>query len=313
MAKRVEKITLGIDVAKDTHVVYDWNTAEILNLPNQASAIKTWLSILHRPAQIALEPTSHYHLELVEAALALGHEVYLINPRQLAHYREAVNIRNKTDPQDAWLLARYLVHEGAELRPYQPQSRQAQQLWTLLKRRAVVVKAQQQLKQSFSEIKLSARALFSHFRHLLARIDVHIGKLIRALGWSADYQRCLSIPGIGQLNSAALVAAYHRGAFANSDAYVAFLGIDIRVRESGKYRGKRKLTKRGEAELRRLLYCAAQGARSYQSFEDYYQRQLRKGLSKTAAKVILGRKLARIAFTLMQNQTTFIKNAEITG
>ena len=313
MAKLVRKITLGIDVAKDECVVYDWHTAEIVNLPNQPTAIKTWLQSLHGPVQIALEPTSHYHLVLVEAALARGHTVYLVNPRQLAHYREAVNVRNKTDPQDAWLLARYLAHEGTELRPYQPQCRQAQQLWTLLKRRAVVVQARQQLQQSFSDIKLSARALFSHFRHLLERIDLRIGKLIRALGWSAHYQRCVSMPGIGLLNGAALVAAYHRGAFANSDAFVAFLGLDIRVRESGKYRGKCKLTKRGEAELRRLLYCAAQGARSYRPFEVYYQRQLAKGLSKTAAKIVLARKLVRIAFTLMQNQTMFVKQPESAG
>ena len=99
----------------------------------------------------------------------------------------------------------------------------------------------------------------------------------------------------------------------SSDAFVAFMGLDVRMRESGKYRGKRKLTKRGEAELRRLLYCAAQGSRSYHRFEDYYQRQLDKGMSKIAAKVALARKLARIAFALMQNQTMFIKQPKTAG
>jgi len=56
-----------------------------------------------------------------------------------------------------------------------------------------------------------------------------------------------------------------------------------------------------------LLYCAAQPARSYQLFDDYYQRQLEKGLSKIAAKVALARKLARIAFSLLANQTSFKK------
>ncbi|MGB5443247.1 MAG: transposase [Gammaproteobacteria bacterium] len=309
MAKRVSKITLGVDVAKDECVACDWHTDKILTLPNQNNSIKEYLRSLHGPVQIAIEPTSHYHLIVVEEALALGYEVYLVNPRQLAHYREAVNVRNKTDPQDAWLLARYLVHEGSQLRAYQPQCRQAQRLWALLKRRAVVVAARKQLQQSFSDINLPVQALFTQFQHLLARIDLHIRKLIRALGWSNDYQRCLSIPGIGPLNAAALVAAYHRGAFANSDAFIAFIGMDVRLRESGHYRGKRKLTKRGEAELRRLLYCAAQPARCYQPFEDFYQRQLEKGLPKIAAKVILARKLARIAFTLISNQQMFIKQA----
>jgi len=40
---------------------------------------------------------------------------------------------------------------------------------------------------------------------------------------------------------------------------------------------------------------------------DYRQRQLDKGRCKIAARVALARKLARIGFTLMKNQETFIK------
>ena len=313
MAKLVSKITLGIDVSKDQHVICAWSSNQIITLNNAPDAIKAWLRSLCGPVRIALEPTGHYHLVLVEQALALGYTVYLINPRQLAHYREAVNVRNKTDPGDAYLLARYLAHEVAALRPFNPQCHKARQLWSLLKRRAVVVDARKKIQQSFAEVQLSNQALMTQFRHLLARIDLRILKLIRVLGWSADYQLCLSIPGIGPLNAAILVAAYHRGAFSGSDAFIAFIGLDVRIRESGHYRGKRKLTKRGESEIRRLLYCAAQSARSYWCFEDYYQRQLDKGLPKIAAKVILARKLARIAFALINTQQSFIKQENPTG
>jgi transposase len=307
VSKLVSQITLGIDVSKEELVICDWDTKAISTLENQASAIKVWLKSLYGPLRIAIEPTSHYHLQVVEQAHALGIEVYLINPRQLSHYRIAVGMRNKTDPTDAWLLARYLAHEFALLRPFKPRCAKAQRLWALLKRRAAVVRARTQLNQSFSETKLSIKALSTEIQRLLARIDKHILALVRALGWWADYQRCLSIPGIGPLNAAALVAVFHRGTFAGSDAFVAFIGFDVRLRESGKYRGKRKLTKCGESEIRRLLFCASQGARSYRLFDDYYQKQLEKGLSKIAAKVVLARKLARIAFTLLTNEQSFIK------
>ena len=312
MAKRVEKITLGIDVAKDTGVVHVWETTQTQDVPNQSEAIVAYLKSLQGPVRIAIESTSNYHRRWVELALARGFEVYLINPRQLAHYREVVNQRNKTDPADAWLLARFLAHEAEQLRPCQPQDAHAQALWALLKRRAKVVEARKQLQLSFREIQLSAQALFTQFARLLARIDQRIQHAIQTLGWNDDYQRCLTIPGIGPLNAAALVAAYHRGVFASSDAFVAFIGIDVRMRESGGYKGKRKLTKRGEAEIRRLLYCATQPAASYPPFKAYYQQQIDKGLSKIAAKVILARKLTRIAFALMRNQTLFIKTQEKT-
>ena len=307
MSKLVSQITLGIDVSKAELVICDWDTQAISTLENQARVIKAWLKSLYGPLRIAIEPTSHYHLAVVEQAHALGIEVYLINPRQLVHYRVAVGVRNKTDPQDAWLLARYLAHESASLRTFKTQCATAQRLWVLLKRRATVVRTRGQLDQSFRESKLSIKALMREISHLLARIDKHIQALLRSLGWWADYQRCLSIPGIGPLNAAALVTVFHRGAFAGSDAFVAFIGIDVRLRESGRYKGKRKLTKCGESEVRRLLFCAAQPARSYRLFDDYYQKQLEKGLSKIAAKVVLARKLARIAFTLLTNQQSFIK------
>ncbi len=311
MAKPVDKITLGIDVAKDHLVICQWGVEALITLANQPADIAAWLATLCGPVRLAVEPTSSYHLAVVEAALAHGHQVYLVNPRQLVHYRYALDVRNKTDAVDAWLLARYLAHEAAQLRPLQPQDRRAQRLWSLLTRRATLVQSRQQLQQSFAEARLSIRALLSQFQQLLQRLDQQIQRLIRELGWWPDYQRCQSIPGIGPANAAALVAAYHRGAFANSDAFVAYLGLDIRLRESGRFKGKRKLTKRGEPELRRLLYCGSKAACHHPRFAAYRQRQLDKGLSKIAARVVLARKLARIAFTLMQNQQSFTAQPKI--
>ena len=256
MAKTVLEITLGVDVSKDELVICDWQSEQIIHLANEAAEISQYLNALYGPVRLAIEPTSSYHLALVEQAHALDHTVYLINPRQLVHYRKAVSVRNKTDPADAWLLARYLAHESVALRAFKPQCAKAQRLWALLKRRGVAVRARQTLKQSFREIRLPAKALFTEIQRVIARID----QRIRAL-----------------------------------------------VHESGKYKGQRKLTKCGEAEVRRLLFCAAQGARAYPCFERYLQLQLDKGLSKIAAKVTLARKLARIAFTLISKQQSFKK------
>ena len=305
MAKPVTQITLGIDVAKEQLVIADWPAGELITLVNQPAAIRSWLATLPGLVRMAIEPTSHYHLALADLAQAAGHTVYLVNPRQLAHYREAVAVRHKSDPVDAVLLARYLAHEGAVLRPYEPQSPAARELWALLNRRATVVQARKQLEQSFREIRLSTKALVSELNAVLRRIDRRMQALIEQVGWLDEYRRCRSIPGIGHLNAIALVTVFHRGAFSGLNAFVAFLGLDVRLRESGHFKGRRKLTKRGPAELRRLLYCAAKPARTYEPFARYHQRQLDKGLSRTAANCVLARKLARIAFSLMARQECF--------
>ncbi len=305
MADITQQIILGIDVAKRELVIFNWINEQQTTLANDAGSIKAFLRSLSGAVSIGLEPTSHYHREIAEQAAALGHRVYLVNPRQLVHYREGINRRNKTDAEDAYLLARFVAKEASELRAFTPQCAQAQQLWALLKRRAGVVAARKQLQQSLSDLKMSAKAVFTQFAALLQRIDKRLDALTRALGWNDDVTRCRSIPGIGPLNAVALVAAFHRGAFASSDAFVAFIGLDVRVRESGTYKGKRRLSKRGDAELRRLLYCAAIPARTHSPFADYHQMQLDKGLSKIAANVILSRKLARIAFAIISHKSTF--------
>ncbi len=311
MAKITSKITLGIDVGKDELVICNWTTQRITTINNDPQEIKAFFRALAAPLRIAIEPTSTYHLNSVDVALAQDHQVYVINPRQLRHYRDAVNVRNKTDVIDAWLLARYLENEGEQLRLHKPQSRQAQQLWALIKRRGMLTGTRTKILQSLKGVGLSHRGFITELNRLIQRIDQRIKTLIRQLGWMAGYNFCVSIPGIGPANAAALVATYHRAAFASADAFVAYIGMDVRIRESGHYKGKRKLTKRGESEVRRLLYCASISARSHARFANHHQRQLEKGLSRIAANNVVARKLARIAFSLMENRQMFDKGIQM--
>lgn len=309
MAKRVQEIILGVDVSKDTLEVFDWTNEERLDVPNEREAIRAWLKGFPGPLALSVEATSDYHFTLVDEAHALGHTVYVINGHQLKCYRDAVHRGHKSDPDDAWLLARFLAAERGNLRPFTPPCAQARRLWQEIKRRGSVVTKRQDLQQSLKGTNIAHRGLLREFAQVLLQIERNIRQLIHSLGWREDYRRCLSIPGIGPANAAALVCAYHRAAFASADQFIAFLGLDVRRRTSGHFKGQQKLTKRGEPELRRLLYCAHKAARSYAPFAQYREHQLEKGRPKIAANMALGRKLARIAFALMSSQATFKKQA----
>ena len=102
-----------------------------------------------------------------------------------------------------------------------------------------------------------------------------------------------------------MVATYHRGQFRRADAFIAFMGMDVRVRDSGTFRGRRKLTKKGDSELRRLLFNAAMQGRRSVLWEPYYLALRARGMSTTAAFVALGRKPARVCFALLANETDF--------
>jgi len=82
-----------------------------------------------------------------------------------------------------------------------------------------------------------------------------LSSLRAALGMSLK-----GVDGFGPVVSAALVNTLERVPLQNSDAFVAFTGLDPRPDDSGHHRGKRRLSKRGPSELRRLLFLAALSA-----------------------------------------------------
>ncbi len=206
------------------------------------------------------------------------------------------------------MLRRYLEREQTDLRPWTPPPKGYVRIQQLLHRRAVLVKSRLALEQSLSqlpELKRSVKALIRKLAHLDVLIQKRLAQALEQHGWRNELKRCQAIEGIGPLTGAALVMAFNRGPFKTSDAFIAFLGLDVRVRDSGMSRGRRKLTKQGDPELRRLLYLAAMQACRTPSWKAFYQRHLDRGLSKIQALVALARKLARLAFALMKNQTIY--------
>jgi transposase len=277
-------------------------------LPNQRNAIRDYLKRQTGPVWIAVEATNVYHLTLVEIAHKLGHTVYVIDGFRLKRYRESIGGRAKTDATDAQLLRRYLEHEHQDLRPWSPPPKGYAQVQQLLRRRAVLVQTMTTLRQSLQSLpglKTSVQALLKQMQQLDRHIQQRLRQALLRHGWAADARRCQGIEGIGPITGAALTLIFHRGHFASADAYIAFLGMDVRVRESGTFSGRRKLTKKGDPELRRLLYMAAMTARRSKTWQGFYQRMLDHGLSPTQALVALARKLARIAFALLDHQSIY--------
>ena len=311
MTQLIDENIIGIDVSKNTLDVYVSATDQSCCIANDAESIETWLAQQTGSIRLAIEPTNTYHLAIATAAHTRGHQVYLIDPYRLTHYREGVGQRAKADLQDAQLLARYLQREGAALRRWAPLKQGPQRFWRLLKRRATLVQTVIRMRQSLTDLgalQEDVEALIEQCQKTLRQFDRALQTQAKALGWEAQARRCQSIPGVGPLTALAMVATYHRGRFRNDDAFIAFMGMDVRVRESGRCRGRRKLSKKGDPELRRLLFNAAMQGRRNAHWEPYYLALRERGLSSTAAFVALGRKLARLCFVLMRKEVDFDPN-----
>lgn len=300
---------IGVDVAKATLAMAIDGQSTDVQIANSPGAIRHWLNSLKETCRIGLESTSHYHQLLAREALAAGHAVYVLNARDLAHYAQSMGRRAKTDRLDAQLIARYLAREHEHLHPYRLPTALQIQLEELISRRHAVVVAQVALRQSFStmrqppaQLQLALQALTA----LIEQMDAQLHALVQedsALHSAA--QHLLTVVGFGPLLSSAMATALNHLPFEHADAFVAYVGLDPRVRDSGQWRGRRRLSKRGPAELRRLLYVAAMSASNTAVWQPIYARYRARGLSSTATLVILARKLARIAFSIVKYGVDF--------
>ncbi|WP_185269131.1 IS110 family RNA-guided transposase [Halopseudomonas xiamenensis] len=308
MAKSVESILIGIDVSKAELVIARNDTKQVETIKNTAAAIKRWLTSVPAGSRIALEATGVYHRLLTQLAHEAGHPLFLLDGYKLSHYRDGVGTRAKTDQADARLILRYLTRERDELKPWIPPHDAFYRIQSLMRRRAALVQTRVALNQSLRDIpqlKQVAKQLDQNIRRVEQLIVQRLKQALAEVGWYGDAQRCDAIEGIGELTSMALANTFHRGRFRSSDAFIAYLGMDVKVRDSGTQKGRRKLTKKGDPELRRLLYNAAMAARKTTAWKGLYNTYLAQGLKPTQALVKLARKLARIAFALMQHQTAY--------
>ena len=91
----------------------------------------------------------------------------------------------------------------------------------------------------------------------------------------------------------------------SADAFIAFSGLDRHLDESGHHVGRRRLSKRGPSELRRLLYIAAMAAAKMKLWKPVYEHYWAKWLSTTAALVVIARRIARTAWSVYTHKTEF--------
>jgi transposase len=305
-----EVLNIGADVAKDEIVVAcSEGSFPIRQVPNQRAAILAFLKGLPAGSRIGVESTGTYHEMFAELAYQFGFLVFLLNPKDTHHYAKAVGLRGKTDRVDAELIARMIAHEHTKLHPWIPPTPQQRELDRLLKRRATLVSLREAVEMSLHELDGFAtdlKALRTRFNQLIARIDLRVKALVEASPErKQNYTRLRTITGVGPVIGAALVNALERVPLKSADAFVAFTGLDPRPDDSGQHRGKRRLSKRGPAELRRLLYMAAMSATTTKTWRPLYDHYRVKGLSSTATFVILARRIARTAWSIYTHKTEF--------
>ena len=303
-------LDLGADVdSRSVMVACGTSSFKPHRIANERRAIGAWLRTMPPGSRLGMESTGSCHELLAQLAHQAGLQVFIINARDMRRYAQGIGRRGKTDRIDAEVIARYIAREHEQLHAYVPPSNEQRLLSQLIGRRAKLVQARGSIQQSLGRLpalRSETRRLIQHINRVIASLDQLMRRTVQQMPAAHEAAgHIATIPGFGVLTSTCLGHRFTRMPYSTSDAVIAAAGLDPRPDDSGQREGRRRLSKRGPAEDRRLLFNCARSAAQRNPWRPYYEAQLAKGLSKTAATVVLSRKMLRVAFAVYKQRQPF--------
>lgn len=306
--------SIGIDVSKANLAVVGVPSGgpALVPVENKLVSIREVLRQLRDAGfrgTLLCEATGHYHLKLVLACQELGLDLIVVNPLQSSKHSKARIRKVKTDPQDGLSLATMGVTE-----PELPAPVRLSPSKILIRLKmgqlASVEKLLQQFQQSLNQYEqtyeelgfelsawqLELREQLKALRRLKERLERELTQLLSADQETDPATGALArLPGYSAV-VCALVGELDRQV-KGPDSWVAYTGLDVSVRQSGVWKGRGKLTKRGNGYLRKRFFQAAWGAcLNYGYVRAYYDALKAQGRKHVEAVCIIARKLLRVAY-----------------
>ena len=160
--------------------------------------------------------------------------------------------------------------------------------------------------------------LYEHITHLNQQIDEVDTQLNALVSTKADYKRLISIPGIGPIIAATVLASVPDiHSFKNGRQFAAWIGLTPSQHASGDTNRLGKITKRGNNALRKLLI---QGARTVLNWcegkednQSKWLQKLKERLHSCKSAVAFANKLARTIWAVLSSKTMFDASKSCSG
>ena len=156
------------------------------------------------------------------------------------------------------------------------------------------------------------RLVIMQMRQLIQHRDAIERQANRLLGEHPDFRRLQQIPGIGPIHALTILAeAGDLRRFGHYRQFLKYCGFDLATHQSGQFRGQSKLSKYGNARLRKAFWMAGQVAirQRENSFRDKYRRYVRREPEnahlKRKALTAVAAKVARVAYAMIKHETDY--------
>jgi transposase len=311
---------LGIDIAKlkfNACLINPQGKLKHKVFPNSAPGFEQLLEWLSKQGvegvHACLEATGTYGEALALFLYQAGYSVSVINPAATKAFAQSRLSRTKTDRVDAELIARFTQAQQPPL--WTPFPAEVRELQALVRRLESLIEMRVMEENRLSSgitvdsVRQSVEAHLSYLNQEIKRTEQLIRDHINSNPRLKQQSELLdSIPGIAETTAAALLAEITDiNQYRSARQVAAYAGLVPRERQSGtSLRGRTRLSKIGNARLRRALYFPAITALRCSPFFQAWAKGLReRGKSKMSVICAVMRKLVHLAYGVLKSEQPF--------
>lgn len=308
--KNTQETNVGIDTGKRQLDIYIRPVGEYFTVENNEKGIKEAIKRIkkHKPTRITIEATGRLEMPFACAATKAKLPIAIANPRQVHDFAKSTGKLAKTDKLDAAMIAYYGELLTPRLTQIKPEN--TQRISDLLVRRSQLVDMRTMEKNRHSilskEIKRSNIRIIKAFQKEIDWVEEHLDKLIEETpDWNKILTILLSVKGVGKVLAYTLLSDLPELGQLNRKEIAALVGVAPINRESGLYKGKRRI-RGGRARIRTVLFMAMMSTiQSNPRFKRDYQRLVAKGKPKKVAIVACMRKMITILNVMVKTETVW--------
>lgn len=271
-------------------------------------------------ALFVMEATGVYYEKLAYYLYEQGMCVCVELANKVKHYGKSLNVKTKTDKVDASVLAQMGLERT--LKAWQPMSPIYRQLRDLSRLKLSYKKDLNALKNQLSamvsahekyDVVLSLhKEQIAFYQASIAKLDAEIeGVAKQDPALYQRLQKVCTIKGV-QFNTIVAIVCETNGfaLFENIRQVVSYAGLDVKFNESGKYKGKTSISKKGNSRIRAVLYMPTLSAIQYnKSIAGLHERICENNpTTKMKGVVAAMRKLLVLIYVLWEKNDVYDEN-----
>jgi transposase len=269
------------------------------------------------PVVYLMEATGIYHERLACYLHSHNCSLSVILPNKAKKYKQALGLRSKTDSIDAKSLSRMICEQS--LPPWTPMSKAIYLLRVMTRQIQSLAKDITRIKnqlhaQSYTMYKSPEiiKLLRQQLRLLQKQKDQLETQVLHVLesdpSLNEKCEKICRLKGLGRISLAVIIAETNAfGLFENIAQLVSYAGYDVIEDQSGKHKGKTKISKQGNGRIRRILHLPAFNVvrLNQQPFANLYKRVYERSKIKMKAYTAVQKKLLIIIYILWNKNEAF--------